>query len=76
MSDELPEDCKLDKLERLKIKMRMFARFVGMRGAETPGWEYERQIEILGNKVRWEVRREEEEEERRGKVFEGPRRLK
>ncbi|EUC48784.1 hypothetical protein COCMIDRAFT_86616 [Bipolaris oryzae ATCC 44560] len=75
-SDELPGDCKLDKLERLKVKMRMFARFIGMRGAETPGWEYERQIEILGNKVRWEVRREEEEEERRGKVFAGARELK
>ncbi|XP_014556369.1 hypothetical protein COCVIDRAFT_62737, partial [Bipolaris victoriae FI3] len=59
-SDELPDDCKLSKLERVKVKMRMFARFVGMRGAETPRWEYERQIEILGNKVRWEVRREEE----------------
>lgn len=47
---------------------------MGMRGAETPRWEYERQIEILVNKVRWEVRREEEE--RRGKVFGEPRGLK
>ncbi|KAJ5026368.1 hypothetical protein J3E72DRAFT_192143 [Bipolaris maydis] len=77
-SEELPGDCKLDALERLKVKMRMFARFVGMRGADTPRWEYERQIEILGNRVRWEVRRGEEEEEgkRRGKVFGGPRRLR
>ena len=61
-SEALAEDCKLDDLERLKVKMRMFARFIGMRGAETPGWEYERQIEILGNKVRRSVREEAEEE--------------
>jgi len=62
-SDALAEDCKLDHLERLKVKMRMFARFIGMRGAETPRWEYERQIEILGNKVRRSVRAEAEAEE-------------
>ncbi|KAA8616682.1 hypothetical protein PtrSN002B_006608 [Pyrenophora tritici-repentis] len=58
--ENLAEDCKLDDLERLKVKMRMFARFIGMRGAETPEWEYERQIEILGNKVKRSVRGEEE----------------
>ena len=55
----LPEDCKLSGMERLKVKMRMFARFIGMRGAETPGWEYERQIEILARKVERAVREEE-----------------
>lgn len=68
----LPEDCKLSDLERLKIKMRMFARFIGMKGAETPTWECERQIEILGNKVR-ECVRHEEEEDRREKVYRGLR---
>lgn len=58
---ELPEDCKLTEIERLKVKMRMFARFIGMRGAETPGWEYERQIEILGKKVERVVKQEEED---------------
>jgi hypothetical protein len=67
----LPEDCKLSELERLKVKMRMFARFIGMRGAETPQWEYERQIEILGNKIGRSVR-EEEEEGLRNKAYRGP----
>ena len=31
----LPENCRLSNLERLKIKTRMLARFIGMRGAET-----------------------------------------
>lgn len=65
----LPENCKLSELERVKVKMRMFARFIGMRGAETPKWEYERQIEILANKV---ARCVEEEEMSLRKVFLGP----
>ncbi|KAF9699549.1 hypothetical protein EKO04_002234 [Ascochyta lentis] len=67
----LPEDCKLSEMERLKIKMRMFARFIGMRGADTPRWEYERQVEILGNKIA-RVVREEEEESIRNKAYRGP----
>ncbi|KAF1959140.1 hypothetical protein CC80DRAFT_406738 [Byssothecium circinans] len=55
----LPENCKLTDIERLKVKMRMFARFIGMRGAETPKWEYERQVEILRNKIEKSVREEE-----------------
>lgn len=58
---ELPEDCKLSDIERLKIKMRMFARFIGMRGADTPTWEYERAIEILGNKIGHAVQQEKEQ---------------
>lgn len=56
----LPEDCKLTDIERLKIKMRMFARFIGMRGADTPLWEHERAIQILGNRVGHAVRQEKE----------------
>ncbi|KAF1932374.1 uncharacterized protein M421DRAFT_54504 [Didymella exigua CBS 183.55] len=56
----LPSDCKFSEIERLKIKMRMFARFIGMRGADTPTWEHERAVEILGKKIRWVVRQEEE----------------
>lgn len=67
----LPEKCKLDDLERIKIKMRMFARFIGMRGAETPRWEYERQVEILGNKIERSVKMEEREDSLR-KVWRGP----
>ncbi|KAF3051947.1 hypothetical protein E8E11_007561 [Didymella keratinophila] len=57
----LPEDCKLTDIERLKIKMRMFARFIGMRGADTPLWEHERAIELLGNKIGHWVRQEKED---------------
>lgn len=55
----LPEKCRLSDLERLKVKTRMFARFIGMRGAETPRWEYERQVEILRNKIERNIREEE-----------------
>ena len=68
----LPENCRLSDLERLKIKMRMFARFIGMTGAETPRWEYERGVEILANRIGHRVRGEEQEEMRR-KLFMGPR---
>lgn len=65
----LPETCKLNDLERLKVKMRMFARFIGMRGAETPIWEYERQVEILRSKIERSVR---EEENAMRKLYWGP----
>ena len=68
----LPANCQLSDEERLKIKMRMFARFIGMRGAETPRWEYERGVEILANRIEHRVRGEEQEEMRR-KIFMGPR---
>ncbi len=66
----LPENCKLNGLERLRVKMRMFARFVGIRGTETPGWEIERQVEILGNKIEKSVRDDDRERERQ-KLFRG-----
>jgi hypothetical protein len=66
----LPENCRLTDLERLKVKMRMFARFVGMRGAETPRWEIERQVEILRNKIERSVR-EEVGNRGRGKLYWG-----
>jgi hypothetical protein len=66
----LPDDCKLTDLERLKVKMRMFARFVGMRGAETPSWEVERQVEILRKKIERSVREEAGNRER-GKLYWG-----
>ncbi|KAG9188629.1 hypothetical protein G6011_07334 [Alternaria panax] len=68
-SDTLPENCKLAELERLKIKMRMFARFIGMRGADTPRWEYDRQIEILRNKIQRSIL---EEERALRKFYRGP----
>jgi hypothetical protein len=67
----LPENCRLSELERVKVKMRMFARFIGMQGAETPKWEYERQVEILSNKIARGVEEEEEERSLR-KVWLGP----
>ncbi|KAH9879193.1 hypothetical protein J1614_002631 [Plenodomus biglobosus] len=68
----LPEACRLSELERLKVKMRMFARFIGMRGADTPRWEYERQVEILQNKIARSVQEEEEEEISLRKFYWGP----
>jgi hypothetical protein len=69
-SDTLPENCRLGELERLKIKMRMFARFIGMRGADTPRWEYDRQLEILRNKIQKKIMDEEEKTLR--KFYQGP----
>ncbi len=65
----LPENCRLSDLERLQIKMRLFARFIGMRGAETPLWQYEREVEILGNKIARSVRNEQLSLE---KTYRGP----
>jgi hypothetical protein len=70
---EEPEVCKLSDYERLKIKMRMFARFIGMRGAETPTWEYERQLEILKAKIDHSI--EEEERHALMKFYQGPHTL-
>jgi hypothetical protein len=70
--DALPENCRLGELERLKVKMRMFARFIGMRGADTPRWEYERQVQILQNKIQRSV---QEEERSSRKFYYGPRSL-
>ena len=71
-NDALPENCQLGELERLKVKMRMFARFIGMRGADTPRWEYERQVEILRNKIQRSV---QEEERSLKKFYHGPKSL-
>lgn len=69
---DMPENCKLNDVERLKVKTRMFAKFIGMRGAETPRWEYERGVDILAKRIERQVRAEEEMEQRR-KLFMGPR---
>lgn len=49
----------LSDYERLRIKVRMFARFIGMRGAETPTWEYERQIDIMKARIEKSVAEDE-----------------
>lgn len=64
-----PENLRLSDYERLKIKMRMFARFIGMKGAETPGWEHERQIEVIKAKI---DRCIEDEEDLEKKWYRGP----
>ncbi|KAF2281174.1 uncharacterized protein EI97DRAFT_454388 [Westerdykella ornata] len=58
-----PPECRLSDYERLRVKMRMFAKFIGMKGAETPRWEMERQMELWGRQMEDWVRREKEEEE-------------
>jgi hypothetical protein len=73
-SDAIIEaDLRLTDYERLKVKMRMFARFIGMRGAETPLWEYERQVEILKRKIERSIEEEENRIER--KFYRGPPRM-
>jgi hypothetical protein len=66
------EGERLTDYERLKVKMRMFARFIGMRGAETPGWEYERQMEILGRRIERVVEEEERAKGSGEKWYRGP----
>ncbi|KAF1975358.1 hypothetical protein BU23DRAFT_588690 [Bimuria novae-zelandiae CBS 107.79] len=54
----LPEECRLSDEERLKVKMRMFARFIGMKGAETSVWEQHRRDELAENKKKWSAEEE------------------
>jgi hypothetical protein len=68
----MEEEEKLSDVERLSVKMRMFAQFIGRTGAETPRWEYERGVEILASRIERQIRWEEELEQRR-KLFMGPR---
>ncbi|KAF2199646.1 hypothetical protein GQ43DRAFT_375743, partial [Delitschia confertaspora ATCC 74209] len=58
-------EFRLNDLERLQIKMRKFAKFIGMRGAETPMWEAERQIQVLVCRVKSVTQEEEEMRERK-----------
>jgi hypothetical protein len=69
-SGTLPENCNLSDYERLRVKMRMFAKFIGMRGAETPQWEYERQMEVLKARIDHSI--EEEEQQIVRKFYQGP----
>ncbi|KAF2013203.1 hypothetical protein BU24DRAFT_232056 [Aaosphaeria arxii CBS 175.79] len=57
--DDLPDSCRMTSYERLRVKMRIFARFIGMRGAETPRWEYERQMDIIVARIEHEVQEEQ-----------------
>jgi len=68
----LDEKCRLSDCERLRVKMRMFARFIGMRGAETPQWEYERQIEILEAKIDRGIKEAERTLSAEKKFYRGP----
>ncbi|KAF2799117.1 hypothetical protein K505DRAFT_78257 [Melanomma pulvis-pyrius CBS 109.77] len=68
----IPEDCRLSDYERLQVKMRMFARFVGMKGTDTPKWEYERQMEILKAKIDKSIEEEERAVLGGKKIYRGP----
>lgn len=70
--ESVPEDCRLSDYERLKVKMRMFARFIGMKGADTPKWEYERQMEILKARIDKSIIEEERAVLGGRKFFRGP----
>lgn len=47
--------------ERLAIKRRMFGKFIGLRGCETPVEEFEKRVRFLEEKIEREVRRERED---------------
>ena len=70
--ESIPEECRLSDYERLKVKMRMFAKFIGMRGAETPSWELERQVEILKANIDRSIEEEERQLMGRRKFYGGP----
>ncbi|KAF2739292.1 hypothetical protein EJ04DRAFT_356495 [Polyplosphaeria fusca] len=68
--EQVEDGCGFSDYERLRTKMRMFANFIGMKGAETPRWEYERTVEILRNRI--EKQMEEEERSVPRKLYSGP----
>jgi hypothetical protein len=45
------EEFSLTDLDRLAIKRRKFAKFIGMRGAETPTWEVEFHLRAIGDRI-------------------------
>jgi hypothetical protein len=56
MSKEEREKCLSDE-ERLAIKRRMFGKFVGLRGCETPITEMEKRVKFIESKVERAIRR-------------------
>jgi hypothetical protein len=69
--ESIPPVCRLSDFERLKVKMRMFAKFIGLR-AETPNWERERQVEILKANIARSIDEEERQLVGRQKFYGGP----
>lgn len=59
MSREEQETCLPDE-ERLAIKRRMFGKFIGLRGCDTPLQEMEKRVKFLEATVEREMRRERE----------------
>jgi len=57
MSEEEREAC-LPAEERLAIKRRMFGKFIGLRGCETPVTEMEKRVKFLEGKIERSIRRE------------------
>ncbi|OCL01804.1 hypothetical protein AOQ84DRAFT_204011 [Glonium stellatum] len=59
--DQAADDDRhvLSAADRIAIKRRKFAKFIGMRGCETPEWETQAHIRILERRI---IRSLEEEE--------------
>lgn len=57
MTKEEREAC-MSAEDRLAIKRRMFGKFIGLRGCETPIAEMERRVKFLEGKIERSVRRE------------------
>lgn len=52
-------EFRLSDVDRLAIKRRKFAKFIGMRGAETPVWEIEFHLRVIGDRIRRGLEEEE-----------------
>jgi hypothetical protein len=57
MNREEQEAC-LPEEERVAIKRRMFGKFIGLRGCDTPVGEFEKRVKFFEGKVERGVRRE------------------
>jgi hypothetical protein len=57
MSKAEQEACLPDE-ERLAIKRRMFGKFIGLRGCNTPVEEFEKRVKFLENKFEQSITRE------------------
>ena len=51
--------ARLSPAQRLAVKRRLFAKFIGMRGTDTPLWEVHAYVRVLDDHIRHSVQEEE-----------------
>ena len=52
-------DCHLSPADRIQIKRRMLAKFIGFKGCDTPVSEVRRRVRFYDERIRLAVRRQE-----------------